>query len=205
VSLTLRCWPSHASSPLVPADCHACTRAPPTATSPLPPGPQLATEFRLRSAEVVDRIQTLEAQGALTGVMDERGKFIHISSEEMAAVAEFVRKRGRIAIAELAARSCEWWCCPTGLGRPVYVCVRAAAGTVGSWSTTTTASPERFFPSAGFTPSPPPPPGELIDLEPRAAVTASGADSGEPLLDFDAMLGEGGGAESAVKAPIAAH
>lgn len=68
---------------------------------------QLATEFRLRSAEVVDRLQALEAQGALTGVMDERGKYIHISSEEMAAVAEFVKGRGRVAIAELAARSGE--------------------------------------------------------------------------------------------------
>ncbi|GBF89247.1 DDRGK domain-containing protein [Raphidocelis subcapitata] len=69
---------------------------------------ELATEFRLRSAEVVERIAALEAQGALTGVMDERGKFIHISAEEMAAVAEFVRKRGRVAIAELAARSGEF-------------------------------------------------------------------------------------------------
>ncbi len=39
------------------------------------------------------------------GVMDERGKFIHISAEEMAAVADFIRRRGRVAIAELAARS----------------------------------------------------------------------------------------------------
>lgn len=72
------------------------------------PGLQLATEFRLRSTEVVDRIQALEAQGQLTGVMDERGKFIFISEEEMKAVAEFIRGRGRIAIAELAARSGVW-------------------------------------------------------------------------------------------------
>lgn len=51
--------------------------------------------------------QALEAQGALTGLMDERGKYIHISEDEMAAVAAFVKKRGRIAIAELAARSGE--------------------------------------------------------------------------------------------------
>lgn len=69
---------------------------------------ELATEFRLRSTEVVDRIQGLEAQGQLTGVMDERGKFIHISAEEMRAVAEYIRSRGRIAIAELSARSGEF-------------------------------------------------------------------------------------------------
>lgn len=72
---------------------------------PPPRPPQLATEFRLRSAEVVDRIQALEAQGALTGVMDERGKFIHIAVDEMRAVADFIRGRGRVAIAELAAKS----------------------------------------------------------------------------------------------------
>ncbi|KAI8463885.1 MAG: DDRGK domain-containing protein 1-like protein [Monoraphidium minutum] len=66
---------------------------------------ELATEFRLRSAEVVDRLQALEAAGQLTGVMDERGKFIHISVDEMRAVADFIRKRGRVAIAELAAKS----------------------------------------------------------------------------------------------------
>ena len=35
---------------------------------------QLATEFKLRTTEVIDRVQGLEAMGRLTGVMDERGK-----------------------------------------------------------------------------------------------------------------------------------
>jgi DDRGK domain-containing protein 1 len=43
--------------------------------------------------------------GRLTGVMDERGKFIYIQLEEMHALAAFIRKRGRISIAELAAHS----------------------------------------------------------------------------------------------------
>jgi len=85
-----------------------------TPSCPSPPAPrpphQLATEFRLRSSEVVEKLTTLESQGQLTGVMDERGKFIHISSEEMKAVADFMRGRGRVAIAELAARSGEWPC-----------------------------------------------------------------------------------------------
>lgn len=37
--------------------------------------------------------------------MDERGKFIYISIEEMQAVADYVRRKGRVAIAELAGRS----------------------------------------------------------------------------------------------------
>ena len=35
---------------------------------------QLATEFRLRSVDVIDRIRGLEDMGRLTGVMDDRGK-----------------------------------------------------------------------------------------------------------------------------------
>lgn len=35
---------------------------------------QLATEFKLRTTDVIDRVHGLEAMGHLTGVMDERGK-----------------------------------------------------------------------------------------------------------------------------------
>jgi hypothetical protein len=35
---------------------------------------QLATEFKLRTTDVIDRINGLEAMGRITGVMDERGK-----------------------------------------------------------------------------------------------------------------------------------
>ncbi len=66
---------------------------------------EVAAEFGMRSGEVVDRIHSLEGLGRLTGVMDERGKFIYISREEMEAVAAFIRKRGRVHIAELAAQS----------------------------------------------------------------------------------------------------
>eukprot|EP00775_Hariotina_reticulata_P004954 gene4954-5195_t len=66
---------------------------------------EAAMEFGLRSSEVVDRIQGLEAMGRLTGVMDERGKFIYISKEEMEAVAAYIRRNGRISIAALAAQS----------------------------------------------------------------------------------------------------
>jgi len=37
--------------------------------------------------------------------MDDRGKFIYITPEELAAVANFIRQRGRVAIAELAQAS----------------------------------------------------------------------------------------------------
>ena len=37
--------------------------------------------------------------------MDDRGKFIYISEEELKAVAKFIKQRGRISIADLAESS----------------------------------------------------------------------------------------------------
>ena len=55
--------------------------------------------------KVIDRVNGLEAMGRLTGVMDERGKYIYISLEEMQAVAQYITNKGRVAISELAAKS----------------------------------------------------------------------------------------------------
>lgn len=40
--------------------------------------------------------------------MDERGKFIFISPEEMAKVADYVKEKGRVSIAHLANKSNEF-------------------------------------------------------------------------------------------------
>jgi hypothetical protein len=37
--------------------------------------------------------------------MDDRGKFIYISIEEMQAVADYIRKHGRVSISHLANNS----------------------------------------------------------------------------------------------------
>lgn len=37
--------------------------------------------------------------------MDDRGKFIYISTDEMRAVADYIRQQGRVSIATLAERS----------------------------------------------------------------------------------------------------
>jgi len=57
-----------------------------------------------RAQDAIERLRALEAEGDLTGVMDDRGKYIYISRDEMAAVADFIRRRGRVAVAELAAQ-----------------------------------------------------------------------------------------------------
>ncbi|XP_066998488.1 DDRGK domain-containing protein 1 [Anabrus simplex] len=65
----------------------------------------LAATFKLKTQNVIDRIQDLQKDGILTGVIDDRGKFIYISQEELTAVSKFVKQRGRVSIAELAESS----------------------------------------------------------------------------------------------------
>ena len=45
------------------------------------------------------------AEGTLTGVLDDRGKFIYITMEELQSVAKFIKQRGRVSIQELAESS----------------------------------------------------------------------------------------------------
>ena len=39
------------------------------------------------------------------GVIDDRGKFIYISREELEAVAKYIKQQGRVSITDLAASS----------------------------------------------------------------------------------------------------
>eukprot|EP00938_MAST-03A_sp_MAST-3A-sp1_P001858 g1858.t1 len=65
----------------------------------------IAAEFQLRSKEVVERIESLERMGRVTGVVDDRGKFIYITNQEMQKVADFIQERGRVSLADLAVQS----------------------------------------------------------------------------------------------------
>ncbi|QHN95789.1 DDRGK domain-containing protein [Arachis hypogaea] len=65
----------------------------------------LAAEFKLRTQECINRITNLESMGRLSGVMDDRGKYIYISQEEMKAVADYVKRQGRVSISHLASKS----------------------------------------------------------------------------------------------------
>ncbi|CAH2299375.1 vomeronasal type-1 receptor 90-like, partial [Pelobates cultripes] len=66
---------------------------------------ELGAHFGLRAQDAISRIHDLLADGSITGVIDDRGKFIYITVEEMAAVAQFIRQRGRVSISELAQAS----------------------------------------------------------------------------------------------------
>ena len=55
--------------------------------------------------EAISRVQSLQESGQLSGVVDDRGKFIFISDEELKAVADFIKQRGRVSISELVSSS----------------------------------------------------------------------------------------------------
>ena len=68
----------------------------------------LAAEFGLKVQDAINRVNGLEMMGRISGVMDDRGKFIYISPEEMQAVADYLQKTGRVNISELAKKSNEF-------------------------------------------------------------------------------------------------
>lgn len=51
------------------------------------------------------RLRGLEAMGYVTGVIDDRGKFIYVSRAELEAVGRYIRKKGRVRISALAQES----------------------------------------------------------------------------------------------------
>lgn len=67
----------------------------------------LAAEFKLKTQDVINRVNLVQEMGILTGVMDDRGKFIYISEEELLKVKKFIEQRGRVSITELAKHSNE--------------------------------------------------------------------------------------------------
>ncbi|KTG31453.1 hypothetical protein cypCar_00031179, partial [Cyprinus carpio] len=78
----------------------------------------LVSRFAMRTQDAISRLQDLIADGSLTGadssstsrcvcagVIDDRGKFIFITPEELNAVAHFIKQRGRVSISELVQAS----------------------------------------------------------------------------------------------------
>lgn len=65
----------------------------------------LAAQFKLKTQAAIERIRDLQNDNIITGVIDDRGKFIYVSQDEMEAVAKFIRQRGRVSIQELAENS----------------------------------------------------------------------------------------------------
>lgn len=67
----------------------------------------LAAQFNLKTQDVINRVNMVQEMGLLTGLMDDRGKFIYISEEELQKVKRFIELRGRVSISEIAKSSNE--------------------------------------------------------------------------------------------------
>ncbi|XP_063682813.1 DDRGK domain-containing protein 1-like [Bolinopsis microptera] len=65
----------------------------------------LGAHFNLKIHEVVERLESLQEDGTINGVIDDRGKFIYISEEEMKSVVKFIQQNGRVSITDIAAAS----------------------------------------------------------------------------------------------------
>ena len=53
---------------------------------------EVAAKFGLKAQEVLNRVEGLEAMGRITGLLDDRGKFIYISMDEMENVAKWINQ-----------------------------------------------------------------------------------------------------------------
>eukprot|EP01063_Lacrimia_lanifica_P005125 TRINITY_DN12947_c0_g1_i1.p2 TRINITY_DN12947_c0_g1~~TRINITY_DN12947_c0_g1_i1.p2 ORF type:complete len:261 (+),score=94.05 TRINITY_DN12947_c0_g1_i1:78-860(+) len=65
----------------------------------------LSAELDRPVEELAATMDSLLASGRLTGIHDDRGRFVHITPAEYTAVERYVRQRGRVAVADLAAES----------------------------------------------------------------------------------------------------
>ncbi|XP_040575711.1 uncharacterized protein Ddrgk1 [Lepeophtheirus salmonis] len=65
----------------------------------------LASHFKMKAHDTIDRVQKLQEDGTLTGVIDDRGKFIYVSPDELEGIAKFIRQRGRVSITDIAENS----------------------------------------------------------------------------------------------------
>ena len=59
----------------------------------------------MRPKEAVQRVQELERMGRISGVVDDRGKFVYITAREPDAVRQFIEGRGRVSQADIAEAS----------------------------------------------------------------------------------------------------
>lgn len=65
----------------------------------------VSAHFNLKVHEVVERLESLQDDGTINGVIDDRGKFIYISEGEMRSVAKFIQQNGRVSISDVASTS----------------------------------------------------------------------------------------------------
>ena len=66
---------------------------------------EISTQFKMRTADVIELLQTLDKENRMMGVIDDRGKFLYLEEEELQHIANFIKRRGRVSVQEIQA---EW-------------------------------------------------------------------------------------------------
>ncbi|GLD91869.1 hypothetical protein PINS_up000402 [Pythium insidiosum] len=62
----------------------------------------LGAAFNLPTQDAIQRVEALQQANRITGIIDDRGKFIYITEEEMDSVAKFISRKGRLGLSELS-------------------------------------------------------------------------------------------------------
>ncbi|KAH3743755.1 DDRGK domain-containing protein 1 [Pelomyxa schiedti] len=60
-----------------------------------------ACEFRVKPLDVVEMLNELEEEGKLFGLLDESGKFINLTMDEMKSFCAYITRRGRVSLSDL--------------------------------------------------------------------------------------------------------
>lgn len=53
-------------------------------------------KFSIKTNELVEKIKKLEQEGRVSGVFDERGKYLYIEDNEWNAVRNYITAKGRL-------------------------------------------------------------------------------------------------------------
>lgn len=64
---------------------------------------ELGANFKLTTKDVIKRIKSLEEQDLITGVIDDRGKYIYINKKELIKVKEMIVRKGFISKVDLVS------------------------------------------------------------------------------------------------------
>uniref|UniRef100_A0A6G3MM16 DDRGK domain-containing protein 1 n=1 Tax=Henneguya salminicola TaxID=69463 RepID=A0A6G3MM16_HENSL len=62
----------------------------------------LASRFEISSDQVVKRIQTLLDEKEIQGFMDDRGKFVFITDEDLRNISQHIVNKGRCSLNDLS-------------------------------------------------------------------------------------------------------
>lgn len=61
----------------------------------------LSSRFKISNKEVLQRIRDLEAIDRITGVVDDRGKYIYLKKSELEDVKRYIQAEGKLSRVEL--------------------------------------------------------------------------------------------------------